>query len=459
MLAILIVSIGAVLTGLAINLFLRQRRRPDSRLVFIGKQLDKDALSAHEAEAYAKETYAIFFKAIQRKNRAIYKYGATVILKGMQLNLAPYLEQGRVMDAWREAIGRGEHELADRFADMYITMTLEFPCEDMTERLKGLLTLAYCNYNAEKILVAVLDLMNANKVAFSDYSEDLMKQVQTVGVITMRRQEVELFEKFAGMLQEKLSHNKNNIAATEFRQCMYNWLYRIIRHSADARFAVAWGELANAFLKYCQGSDEDYGDIIDDWIKLAGIACINPYSKLGVIVISQVGEAVFQLDNLNVFRRTVRAAVQVVTMIATRYGMKESFFAIHALADLGRRILRDELIYGENTITGIRTLMLKILVHELLLVFDMLARQKMTISGGELIDEFEELWRNNTSVADTYGKNARKFCQLLLAYWLQTHKTQRDYFTDEQIKGIEGKGHLSKGKSLAHMLYEYPLTV
>ena len=199
---------------------------------------------------------------------------------------------------------------------------------------------------------------------------------------------------------------------------------------------------------------------IDDWIKLAGIACLNPYSKIGPAIIAQIGETVFNMGEPHIFRRMIRAVVQIIAMTVMRYGLKEAFAVIHSLADLGRKILRDELVFGANSITGFRTTALKTLVHELLLVFDMLARQKMTVSGGELICDFEELWRADSNVGETYGKNARKFCLILLSYWLQMHKSHRRYFSEAQISGIDDNGLDVDGKkSLAHILYERPLTM
>lgn len=278
------------------------------------------------------------------------------------------------------------------------------------------------------------------------------RAVRFLGILAIRRHDEAMFRELANRLTTWSTVGKELNLGSEAAQCLVSWMHRIMKGDNCLQLQVL-DELTQSLVDNQLIRGQALRELAEGWIELAGNACLNPNSTLGPRILTRILFIAVHTEDAIFFRRTVRKIVQVVAMVLTRYTFAEAFPIVLPLADTGRRLLQAELNFAESTGEGFRPQALHILVRELLVAFEMLARQRMTVTAGEIIVEFLQLWQEHPAAAGQYGKAARKFCQLLLSFWAQTsrRKSRRLELADDAQQQLSGFSQLDKAK-LSFML-------
>lgn len=266
------------------------------------------------------------------------------------------------------------------------------------------------------------------------------RAIRFLGILAIRRHDEALFRELANRLNAWSAIGKEQDLGAEAVQCLVSWMHRIMKGDDFLQLQIL-DELTQSLVDNRLIHSQALRELAEGWIELAGNACLNPNSVLGPRIVSRILLVAVHTEDAVFFRRTVRKIVQVAAMVLTRYTFPEAFPIVLPLADTGRRLLQTELNLAESTGEGFRPQALHILVREMLVAFEMLARQRMTVTTGEIIVEFLQLWQEHPVAAGQYGKAACKFCQLLLSFWMQTsrrkaRRLELPELTNQQLSGF-----------------------
>jgi hypothetical protein len=105
-------------------------------------------------------------------------------------------------------------------------------------------------------------------------------------------------------------------------------------------------------------------------------------------------------------------------MAIERHGLAGGFALILPLLEIGRELLALELKFGSADNAGsFRQQALFLLVRENLALAEYIARRDMVTTAGDILAELHRLW---LGAGRANPKAAKRFCQLLAAFWLRT---------------------------------------
>jgi hypothetical protein len=163
--------------------------------------------------------------------------------------------------------------------------------------------------------------------------------------------------------------------------------------------------------------------LVKEWQDLAGTATLNPTSELGMQINHFTLKLMLNQRDEKAWEQAVAGAGQVARLAILRSGVKDGFSALVPLFDIGRELLAMELKFGsaENA-ESFRQRALYAIVKECLALADFAARQDFVTTVGDVITEFYRQWLARPG---NPGKKAvKRFCQLLVAYWIRTRARQ-----------------------------------
>lgn len=375
-----------------------------------------------------RQIYAIIHQGMHTQKEAIVYQAADALKLAVGVGLGRRDEPLRLMTVIVIAIKAKQPDVAGQLLDVFRPLVKRWESEMLPVVVNPLLMIATTamkeqnNFLAAKVVDLVFTVLErpdcqSNQAAMNA----AFRAIRFLGILAIRRRDEALFRELANRLTAWSATGKNLAIGSEVVQCLLSWLHRIMKGDASTQLQVL-DDLAQAVIDNRLICSQALQDLADGWIELAGNACLNPNSELGPRILTRILAIAVQTEDAIFFRRTVRKIVQVVAMGLTRYTFTEAFVIVLPLADTGRRLLQTELNIGGSTGDGFRPQALHVLVRELLVAFEMLARQRMTVTAGDIIAEFLQLWQEHPAVAGQYGKGARKFCQLLLSFWMQTCK-------------------------------------
>lgn len=393
---------------------LAQKKRPDRK----------------KAAVVFRQLYAIINQALETKEEDVIYQAADVLKLAAGSGLGQRDEPVRLMAVTVAAIKAKQPDTAGHLLDSFRPLVRRWEPEVLPAVLHPLLmVLAVAmkeknNFLAARVVDLVFIVMDRpdcqlNKPAMNAS----FRALRTLGLLAIRYRDEALFQELATRLTAWTANSKTIEASSEAGNCLYAWLHRVIKNN-DTTFLSVLEELAQTLTSGGIIRGQALQEFLDSWIQLAGNACLNPYSQVGPAVIARVIAIALATEDKLVFRRSVRRLVQVSAMALTRYTLAEAFLIVFPLAEAGRRLLQAELDFGPSDEREFRPQALQVVVGELLMAFEILARQRMTVVAGEIIAEFCELWKQHPATAGNYGKTAQKFCQLLLTFWMQNRKAK-----------------------------------
>lgn len=249
-----------------------------------------------------------------------------------------------------------------------------------------------------------------------------LRALKTVGVLALRRKDQDMFREIATRLAELVPAPLASEPATELVALTGMWLHRIVQDDDHAMFCIV-AELVGAVNQRGVLGQDSLVALTKDWQNLAGTASLRPNSILAPLISEMALKTALRFWDLGLWEEAVGNAGQTAKMIIQRNGLKTAFPLVLPILETGRELLSLELKFGnlENT-ESFRQRALFYTVRVCLSLADYAARQDMISTPGDSITEMYNLWM---TIPDRTGsKSAKRFCQLLAAYWFKTGTKQ-----------------------------------
>lgn len=257
-----------------------------------------------------------------------------------------------------------------------------------------------------------------------------LKVLRTTGILVLRRRDGDLFREIVTRLDAVLPAGLAGEPAAELAALTCAWLHRIVQNDDGNMFAI----LAEFTARRGESGlwpPADRAALVKEWHNLAGTASLRPRSTLA----PAIGECALRLSlaaaDLKQWEASVAGAGQTARMAIQRHGLAEGFALVLPLLEIGREQLALELKFGTpEHAADFRPQALYLIVRESLAVAEFAARQDMVTTVGDILAEFLRCWAG----ADRANpRAAKRFCQLLAAYWLRARGRQarRAVISDE----------------------------
>lgn len=199
------------------------------------------------------------------------------------------------------------------------------------------------------------------------------------------------------------------------------WMHRIVKHSRHDAVAP----LFDGLIELCADTAlyiEWLRRFIPDWRSAAGLACLNPESVTAPALVDGLIRLGLSMDKQETWKICLEGIFQVAGLAVQRHGMKEGFFMILPVAELGRRLLVEELKFGDGPDEdSLRQFVVRTICAGTLQSAEIAARSDVTTSAGDMVVELFQAWLGDPAM-ETYEKSIKKFCQLILLYWANNRK-------------------------------------
>ncbi len=248
-----------------------------------------------------------------------------------------------------------------------------------------------------------------------------LKVLRTTGILVLRRRDGDLFREIVTRLDAVLPARLAGQPAAELAALVCAWLHRIVQNNDGTMFAIL---AAFAARRGESGlwPPADRAALVKEWHNLAGTASLRPRSALA----PAIGECALRISLAAADRKhweaSLAGAGQTARMAIQRHGLAEGFALVLPLLEIGRELLALELKFATpEHAADFRPQALYLIVRESLAVAEFAARQDMVTTVGDILTEFLRCW----SGADRANpRAAKRFCQLLAAYWLRARGRQ-----------------------------------
>lgn len=244
-----------------------------------------------------------------------------------------------------------------------------------------------------------------------------LRALKIIGLMALRRRDEALFREISSRVSSlKLA---DEVIAKEVAGVLSEWLYRVVKTDDHILFV--------SLLSLCSWYVEDKAVakpallvFIAEWQALAGTAALNPRSDMAARIIDFLFSLAEKRYDEQLWLPVISAAAQTARLAVSQHGLETGFFAMFPLLDTGRRLLAAELKFRHTT-DGLRQKVLFVIIKESVMLAALIARKDMTSSTGEIIARLYDCW---TDYPEARGnpKSIKKFCQILLLYWLKTRQ-------------------------------------
>lgn len=241
-----------------------------------------------------------------------------------------------------------------------------------------------------------------------------LRALGTVGALTLRRRDGDLFREIITRLAALAPARATGAPAAELAGLTAAWLHRIVQSGDAAMFALLADFTASKGAGGLWPAPE-LAALVKEWHHLAGTASLRPGSVLGPAVAETALRLALAGGDAKGWEASVAAGGQTARMAIQRHGLAGGFPLVLPLLEVGRELLALELKFGSADSDPFRQRALYLLVRECLAVAEFAARQDMVSTAGDVITGLHDHW---TAAGRANPKAAKRFCQLLAAFWL-----------------------------------------
>ncbi|MBP2653669.1 MAG: hypothetical protein H6Q73_1238 [Firmicutes bacterium] len=324
------------------------------------------------------------------------------------------------------ALRREQPDIAAGALDAFRQLLKNMPSGDIYLACEQLTLIAAISYRENYYFLAA----KAAEVVFvvMDRREDegvmsVLSTIKIIGILALRRRDNGLFReltvRLADAIDEQCWHNGFRI---EVNGIVSVWLHRIIKND-DAMMLAVLTEFVRLLLSSDNLTEDDMNEFIREWYNSAGIASLNPNSDLAAKIIAFTLKAILNRCGLQGLDLAVNGAGQVVRLVISREGIKNSFPYVLPLLDTGRELLARELKFGSGEYDdSFRQRALFSLVRELIAIARYATRQGTSTTVSDVITEYYQCWLVYPEPSSV--KAIKRFCQLIIVYWLRVRTRQ-----------------------------------
>lgn len=281
------------------------------------------------------------------------------------------------------------------------------------------------NFLLARVIEYIFFIMEQpNGAVYKEILVASIRALKVVGVLGIRRRDVALFREMIMRLTGGVIHLGPHDVAVEIAKMLNAWLYRIVATN-DVSLFVIITELTTSLVGDEALTEDGITFLITEWGDVAATACLNPNSPLAGLIIEFLFTLVGDEKWNNQWLKVVGVAGRVGRLAVYRHGLMAAFMVVHPLLDAGRKLLWTELKFVEY-VDELHHQHLFSVIREGLAVLNYVAKQTILGSTAETIVELFVYWEDYPEM-DINRKSIKKYCQLLLLFWLKNKRQPKRY--------------------------------
>lgn len=419
--------LGGLLSLLGITLLARWYflRRLDWRIRLLAVRLSR-INGRSPGKAYAgrllKELYLCINLAIAKADQPI-AYQAVDLLKlAFGEGLVRKNEAMRLMALAVAALRTGQADIAGYVLDAYKPLLRNLKDAEQVAAIEQQTLIAMVAFKARYsfMLAKIADqifsmLEQPENQAKRRLTSAGLRALKILGLMALRRRDEALFREISGRVGNL--DLADQAIAEEVAGVLSEWLHRVIKADDHVLFASVLS-LGRRYAKEQATPKPALALFIAEWQNLAGTAALNPRSNMAAELIDFLFTVAEKRSDEPLWLLVISAAAQTARLAVSQHGLEEGFTALYPLLDAGRRLLAAELKFRHTT-DGLRQKALFVIIKECVMLATLIARKELTSSPAEIIARIYACWADYPGVRGN-PKSLKKFCQILLLYWLKT---------------------------------------
>ncbi|WP_378956388.1 hypothetical protein [Pelosinus sp. sgz500959] len=339
-------------------------------------------------------------------------------------------ESGRLMAIGISALNNNKPDVVGFVVDAFRPLVRQLSPDDVVIAINQLTLIGVIsfkkkqNFLAAKVVDCILFIMEQpDESVERKKMVAAIKALKVLGVLSLRRRDTGLFRELNIRLSTCLiSSCKADDMTTEISSMLAAWLHRIIWLNETVLFTVITDMIFN-LIGADVLTDDGIEVMIDELGNVAASACLNPNSPLASLILEFMFRLANERKNDRHWTRVVTIAGRVAKLAIYRHGLAAAFTIIHPLLEFGRNLLWAELKFIES-VDKIRQRLLFRVVRESLLILSYCARLNLLGSTEETIVDVFKCWMGHSELMINQ-KSAKKYCQLLLLFWLKNKRQMK----------------------------------
>lgn len=379
-----------------------------------------------------KNIYVIINKGMAL-NDSIVVYQALELLKlAFGYGLVRSGESARLMAIGVTALNNHQLDTVSFIIDAFRLLVRQLPAAGIVSAIDQLTLISTValrqkqNFLAAKVAECIFFIMDQTS-ATSDRNIVVaaIKALKVIGVLGLRRRDSALFREINKCLSAWLVANPQaDDVAREIVNAFNAWLHRItwlgdtvlLSIIVDSTFSLIEADVL---------MDASIELILDEWGNIAASACLNPKSPIAGLIIEFVFKVAHRQQSNKQWLHVISITGRVVKLAVYRHGIIPAFMVMYPILELGRKLLWTELRSIEYSDEFHQKLLFRV-VRESLIILTYAAHQNILGSTGETIVEIFKCWLSHPEIVAN-EKSVKKYCQLLLLFWLKNKKQAKRY--------------------------------
>lgn len=412
----------------------RRTRRFDLQIKAMSRRLMKlirnRRRKSGEGDQFLKELYMLITRAVISKEQTAVYNTVDVLKLALGEKIMRPDEAMWLMSITVAALKAKEVDSAAIILEAFRPLIRELPTSDLKMAAEQLALISAVAMRERQPYIAAKVCEDLFQVLERlDQSTDLetvlaaLRSVRIMGVLVLRRKETALFREINARLINWVVSGQNNQAVSEVVLLYSVWLYRIVKTDNLSMFNILlefiWRMADEKCFQKC-----NITLFLTEWSNIAGMAALNPYSPLAAYIVEQMLLLAGKEQKLDILLSAVRKTGYVIRLSITQHGIKTAFSLLYYLLETGRKMFVAELKFGEHS-DGYRKQALLQITKEIIALLTYTSRQDIIYTTGDIIAEIYKYWLSFPAVnKDVFvnEKSVKKFCQLLLLFWLRTKR-------------------------------------
>ncbi|MBP1763339.1 MAG: hypothetical protein H6Q65_397 [Firmicutes bacterium] len=420
---------GVLLTTTALRCY--RRRNPARQLCHLTKKTanlaDREPpLAPKEAASLLLPIYSIIRKAFVNKNETEASQGISLLKNCVSAGWLRHEEPENLKWLALEGLRCGQANNVSQVVDILCMLPARSNIIDLQELSRLFIAVGIAalkekeNFIAAKATDGIFTILLLRKKNISaEVVQVCLQGLKEIGVLALNRHDIGLFREIVMRLTEWAVTKNGFEAPIELTEIFSVWLHAIVAKEDEQGLEV----VTDFFIRFISDRNlpvEKSISFLQEWLRFAGIASLNPGNVLAPMMMFSGLDAAVKKQNLPLWILAVSAAGQIPARIIQTRGITKAFPVLYPLLESGRILLGNELKFGgEGYGDSYRQQALLVIINETLILLNLGAQQDLISTPDEILAEVRNTWLNYSPACFT-RKQAQRYCQLLYYYWRQT---------------------------------------
>lgn len=386
-------------------------------------------------DVFLKELYSILNKSILEGNSVIAYQSVDLLKLAMGEGFMRADESIRLMGVIVGAIKHKQPDIAGFTLDVFKPLVRRLEVREVSYSVQQMLIIGIValrnknNFLTAKVVDFLFYLIERNDVQKDKISlGSIIHALQVIGALGMRRRDTALFQEIVKQLNSWRVGHAQDIGKPLIGMLMA-WLHRAIKNQDKLSFQLTV-ELTLSFIESGFFDETDLKDLIVEVGNLARSACLNPKNFAARELVHMLVVIAMKEKKQEIWSLVIAVCGKVGNLALVRHGVQTAFPTCYPLLEAGRKLLWAELKFISYT-DEVRRYALWKIIKECIAMASLAAKQDMTATAGEIIADFYKCW-GQLEPDSVQSKSAKRFCQLILFFWLKNKRHSSRYLPDDE---------------------------